>query len=53
MASLPKVGIAIGDPAGVGPEIALKSALDPRVTRIARPVLFGDPRAASSMPRFT
>ncbi len=44
-ALLPRVGIAVGDPAGVGPEIALKTALDPRVTRIARPVLFGDPRA--------
>jgi 4-hydroxythreonine-4-phosphate dehydrogenase len=43
--SLPRVGIAIGDPAGVGPEIALKCALDPRVTRVARPVLFGDPKA--------
>jgi 4-hydroxythreonine-4-phosphate dehydrogenase len=43
--STPRVGIAVGDPAGVGPEIALKCALDPRVTRIARPVLFGDPRA--------
>jgi 4-hydroxy-L-threonine phosphate dehydrogenase PdxA len=42
---LPRVGIAIGDPAGVGPEIALKAALDERVTRICRPVLFGDPRA--------
>ena len=45
VASLPRVGIAIGDPAGVGPEIALKAALDPRVRRVARPVLFGDPRA--------
>jgi 4-hydroxythreonine-4-phosphate dehydrogenase len=45
---LPTVGIAVGDPAGVGPEIALKSALDPRVTRIARPLLFGDPRAVQS-----
>jgi 4-hydroxythreonine-4-phosphate dehydrogenase len=43
--SLPRVGIAVGDPAGVGPEIALKTALDPRVTRLCRPVLFGDPRA--------
>jgi 4-hydroxythreonine-4-phosphate dehydrogenase len=43
--SVPRVGIAIGDPAGVGPEIALKCTLDPRVTRIARPVLFGDPKA--------
>ncbi len=45
---LPRVGIAIGDPAGVGPEVALKTALDPRVTRIARPMLFGDPRAVQA-----
>jgi 4-hydroxythreonine-4-phosphate dehydrogenase len=42
-AALPRVGIALGDPAGVGPEIALKAALDPRVTRVCQPVLFGDP----------
>jgi 4-hydroxy-L-threonine phosphate dehydrogenase PdxA len=47
-ASRPRVGIAIGDPAGVGPEIALKTALDPRVTGICRPVLFGDPRAVEA-----
>ncbi len=47
-AVLPRVGIAIGDPAGVGPEIALKAALDERVTRICRPVLFGDPRAIAA-----
>jgi 4-hydroxythreonine-4-phosphate dehydrogenase len=45
---LPRVAIAIGDPAGVGPEIALKAALDERVTRICRPVLFGDPRAIAA-----
>jgi len=44
----PRVGIAIGDPAGVGPEIALRTALDPRVTGICRPVLFGDPRAVEA-----
>jgi 4-hydroxythreonine-4-phosphate dehydrogenase len=48
MSVLPRVGIAIGDPAGVGPEIALKAALDERVTRICRPVLFGDPRAIAA-----
>jgi len=48
---LPRVGIAIGDPAGVGPEIALKAALDERVTRICRPVLFGDPRAIAAHAR--
>jgi len=45
---LPRVAIAIGDPAGVGPEIALKAALDERVTRICRPVLFGDPKAIAA-----
>lgn len=44
-AALPRVAIALGDPAGVGPEIALKAALDARVTRICHPVLYGDPAA--------
>ena len=42
---LPRVAIALGDPAGIGPEIALKAALDDRVRRICRPLLFGDPTA--------
>ena len=40
--SLPRIAIALGDPAGIGPEIALKAALDPRVRRMARTVLVGD-----------
>jgi len=40
--TLPRIAIAIGDPAGIGPEIALKAALDPQVRRICRPLLFGD-----------
>ena len=44
---LPRVAIALGDPAGIGPEIALKAALDPRVTNMARPVLVGDFSALS------
>jgi 4-hydroxythreonine-4-phosphate dehydrogenase len=40
--SLPRIAIATGDPAGIGPEIALKAALDPRVKKICRPLLFGD-----------
>src|SRR6266699_1094674 len=39
---VPRIAIAIGDPAGVGPEIALKAALDPQVRRICRPLLVGD-----------
>ncbi|MGH6968115.1 MAG: PdxA family dehydrogenase [Stellaceae bacterium] len=40
-----RIAISMGDPAGIGPEIALKAALDPRVTRQCRPLLVGDPRA--------
>jgi 1,2-dihydroxy-3,5-cyclohexadiene-1,4-dicarboxylate dehydrogenase len=39
---LPRIGITTGDPAGIGPEIALKAALDLRVRKICRPLLFGD-----------
>jgi 4-hydroxy-L-threonine phosphate dehydrogenase PdxA len=40
----PKVALATGDPAGIGPEISIKAARDPRVTAICQPVLFGDPQ---------
>src|SRR5712675_2515723 len=39
---LPRIAIAAGDPAGIGPEIVLKAALDPEVRKICRPLLFGD-----------
>lgn len=39
---LPRIAVALGDPAGIGPEIALKAALDPRVRAMCIPVLFGD-----------
>jgi 1,2-dihydroxy-3,5-cyclohexadiene-1,4-dicarboxylate dehydrogenase len=55
---LPRIAIATGDPAGIGPEIALKAALDARVTAVARPLLVGDPavvemhaKAAGLSPR--
>ena len=38
----PKIAIATGDPAGIGPEISLKAARDSEVLAICRPVLFGD-----------
>ncbi|HET7593924.1 MAG TPA: 4-hydroxythreonine-4-phosphate dehydrogenase PdxA [Stellaceae bacterium] len=46
--SLPRIAIALGDPAGIGPEIALKAALDARLRRICRPVLVGDPRVVAT-----
>ena len=56
--SLPRIAIATGDPAGIGPEIALKAALDARVRGACRPLLVGDPavvelhaRAAGLSPR--
>jgi 4-hydroxy-L-threonine phosphate dehydrogenase PdxA len=39
---LPAVAIAIGDPSGIGPEISLKAALDPRARAMCRPILVGD-----------
>ena len=56
---MPRIAIATGDPAGIGPEIALKAALDARVRRTCRPLLVGDPaavemhaKAAGLSPRF-
>ena len=43
--SLPRIAMALGDQAGIGPEIALKAALDPRVADICQLVLVGDRRA--------
>jgi 4-hydroxy-L-threonine phosphate dehydrogenase PdxA len=40
--TLPRIALALGDPAGIGPEIALKAALDPQVRALCRPVLYGD-----------
>lgn len=37
----PRVGITVGDPAGIGPEIARKAAAHPEVVAICEPVLYG------------
>jgi 4-hydroxythreonine-4-phosphate dehydrogenase len=39
----PRVAITVGDPAGIGPEIARKAADDPRVREVCEPVLYGPP----------
>lgn len=38
----PYIGVPIGDPAGIGPEIALKSCLHDSVIETSNPVLIGD-----------
>ena len=40
--SLPRIAVTMGDPAGVGPEIALRALAEPRVTGICTPIVFGD-----------
>jgi 4-hydroxythreonine-4-phosphate dehydrogenase len=39
---LPIIGITMGDPAGVGPEIIVKALSDPEMYDTCRPVVFGD-----------
>jgi 4-hydroxythreonine-4-phosphate dehydrogenase len=41
-AAKPIIGVTVGDPAGVGPEISLKALLEPSVINSCRPVLIGD-----------
>ena len=41
MTARPRIGITVGDPAGIGPEIAASAAADPEVRRICEPVLYG------------
>jgi 4-hydroxythreonine-4-phosphate dehydrogenase len=45
--ALPIIAIATGDPAGIGPEISMKAALDPNVRAACRPIIVGDPRVVA------
>jgi 4-hydroxythreonine-4-phosphate dehydrogenase len=51
MTKRPRVGITVGDPAGIGPEIALKAANDPRVTAVCEPSLYG-PHSGDALAQF-
>src|SRR6187401_2963442 len=46
----PRIAITVGDPAGIGPEIARKAAEDPRVREVCDPVLYGPPPDRSFPP---
>src|SRR6266550_7854378 len=39
----PRVAITVGDPAGIGPEIAARAAADPRVLEVCEPRLYAPP----------
>jgi 4-hydroxythreonine-4-phosphate dehydrogenase len=45
--ALPIIAIATGDPAGIGPEISMKAALDHNVRAACRPIIVGDPRVVA------
>jgi len=40
--TLPRVGITMGDPAGIGPEIVLKALSDTNIFNVCQPVIIGD-----------
>ncbi|MDD5435640.1 MAG: 4-hydroxythreonine-4-phosphate dehydrogenase PdxA, partial [Nitrospira sp.] len=42
MTKSPVIGITMGDPAGIGPEIIVKTLLESDVHKICRPVVIGD-----------
>jgi len=42
--TLPRVGITMGDPSGIGPEIVLKSLSDRNIFNICQPIIIGDSR---------
>ena len=41
MSGRPRIAITVGDPSGIGPEIAVKAARDPRVVDACDPILYG------------
>jgi 4-hydroxythreonine-4-phosphate dehydrogenase len=38
----PIIAVTMGDPAGIGPEIAIKALLKPEIQSVCRPILIGD-----------
>src|SRR5437764_8129683 len=39
---LPRIGITMGDPAGIGPEVVLKAVAEADVRSVCAPVIIGD-----------
>jgi 4-hydroxythreonine-4-phosphate dehydrogenase len=47
---IPRIAITVGDPAGIGPEIAEKAAADRRVLAACEPVLYAPPLRGAFAP---
>ena len=43
--SRPRIGLTVGDPSGIGPEIAAKAVANPRVLEVCQPILYGPSHA--------
>ncbi|MBZ5620298.1 MAG: 4-hydroxythreonine-4-phosphate dehydrogenase PdxA [Acidobacteriia bacterium] len=50
---LPVIGLTMGDPAGIGPEVVLKALADPALRSIANWVVIGDARVIGMAERTT
>ena len=49
----PVLGISIGDPGGIGPEITAKALNQEKIYGLARPLVVGDYRVMEDVLRFT
>jgi len=47
----PIIGVTIGDPAGVGPEIAVRAALNNKALKVSKPCLIGDSEVVKTAAR--
>ncbi|MGH9941083.1 MAG: 4-hydroxythreonine-4-phosphate dehydrogenase PdxA [Pyrinomonadaceae bacterium] len=48
---LPRIGITMGDPAGIGPEVVLKAVAEESIVRACVPVIIGDAQHLSRTAR--
>jgi 4-hydroxythreonine-4-phosphate dehydrogenase len=48
--TLPRIAVTVGDPAGIGPEIAAKAQADARVRAVCVPLIYDDPAGAECEP---
>ncbi|HYK20082.1 MAG TPA: 4-hydroxythreonine-4-phosphate dehydrogenase PdxA [Pyrinomonadaceae bacterium] len=48
---MPRIGITMGDPAGIGPEVVLKAVAEDEIRRVCVPVIIGDAQALAHTAR--
>ncbi|HVG38953.1 MAG TPA: hypothetical protein VM870_06690, partial [Pyrinomonadaceae bacterium] len=48
---MPRIGITMGDPAGIGPEVVLKAVAEPEVLDVCTPIVIGDAQSLAHTAR--